>query len=232
MVLVSPSSSARSPTALAPCHCRGRVPFGTLYPFLGVTGDESIKLVRYTLDGKPHSATRRRPYPARAIRTAALSHGRHVLEAEIILKSGETRLRSARFSVARLFVAPGTFGESCTKVAPCGQFGLAFAHAAPGQVVEVAPGDYGSQTITGTKAPPGVTFKLVSGDAVRPVSRSMPAISRLRGRCGLGWATYPDAHHVTFKNVKHEGAFAIWSSDFVSLIGGESYCPRRAELRM
>jgi hypothetical protein len=50
---------------------------------------------------------------------------------------------------ATLFVAPGgDDGGPCGADAPCGTFDAAYHRARPGQVVQLAGGDYGSQTLT------------------------------------------------------------------------------------
>jgi hypothetical protein len=130
----------------------------------------------------------------------------------------------ASFSSVRLFAAPAGIGTTCTGAAPCGSLQQAYTAAQPGQVVELAPGDYGAQAIAGTKAAPGVTLQLPSGDAAVKLELHASHLT-FQGPIRMGWRAYPDAQHVTFRNVRHEGFFGIWSADHISLIGGESYCP-------
>jgi hypothetical protein len=68
-----------------------------------------------------------------------------------------------------------------------------------------------------------VTFKFASGTATARLSIHASYVT-FDGPMRLGWTAYQDSHHVTFKNVVHVGSFAIWSADYVSMIGGESYC--------
>lgn len=219
-LLVSTSPDRANPVAL-----RGLAPFGTLYPFLKVTGDGAVVRVRYQLDGKPIATTRRSPYPSRPIRATELAHGAHVLEARAVVKGGHERVLRARFTSSRRFVAPAAAGTTCTQASPCGLLQRAYDVAAPGQVVEVAGGDYGEQAITGTKQAPGVTFLLPAGDAAARLELRASYIT-FHGPMRLGWTAYREAQHLTFRGVKHEGYFGIWSADHVALIGGESYCDR------
>jgi hypothetical protein len=220
LTLLASTSADRSSAS----PLRGRAPFGTLHAFLDVRGKGRVTRVRYVLDGKALSATRRRPYAARPISPTRLSHGPHVLEAHVAVR-GEphTRVIRARFTSVRLFSSPSGAGTTCTQASPCSDLGAAYAAAAPGQVVELAPGDYGTQGLSGTKAAPGVTFHLPLGDAVADLDIHASYVT-FTGPIRLGWRAYADAHHLTFRDVRHEGFFAIWSADNVSLIGGESYC--------
>jgi hypothetical protein len=61
-----------------------------------------------------------------------------------------------RLPAASLFVAPGgDDGGGCTADAPCGSFDAAYHAARPGQVVQLAGGDYRSQTLTTDPAKAG-----------------------------------------------------------------------------
>ncbi len=63
------------------------------------------------------------------------------------------------------FVAPGGGGGACTAQAPCGTFDAAYRAAAPGEVVQVAAGSYGSQQIPAgvAKSAPAVVFQPAGG---------------------------------------------------------------------
>ncbi len=90
-------------------------------------------------------------------------------------------------------------------------------------MIAVGNGTYAKQSITGSKAAPGVTFSLASGDASAGLDIHATNITFF-GAMRLDWRTYSDASGITFKNVKHEW-FGIWSSTNVGMYGGESYCP-------
>ena len=61
-------------------------------------------------------------------------------------------------------VAPNGSGSACTAAAPCGSFDAAYRAAAPGDVVEVAPGSYSAQRIPALGKPgPDVEFRSASG---------------------------------------------------------------------
>lgn len=71
-------------------------------------------------------------------------------------------------SAATRYVAPGATGTSCTQLAPCGSLDAGYQSSQPGDTVEVADGNYGSQTVVG-KHPVGsakVVFQPASGATV------------------------------------------------------------------
>jgi hypothetical protein len=63
------------------------------------------------------------------------------------------------------FVSAGGSGSACTAPAPCGSFDAAYRAAAPGEVVQVAAGTYGSQQIPSgvAKTAPAVVFQPAGG---------------------------------------------------------------------
>ena len=63
------------------------------------------------------------------------------------------------------FVSAGGSGSACTAQAPCGTFDAAYRAAAPGEVVQVAAGSYGSQQIPSgvAKSAPAVVFRPAGG---------------------------------------------------------------------
>jgi hypothetical protein len=77
---------------------------------------------------------------------------------------------TAAASAADLYVSPsGSDGASCAPSAPCASVNRAYRAAKPGQVVEVAAGSYGSQSITydGSKAAgPNVVIQPAPGASV------------------------------------------------------------------
>jgi hypothetical protein len=59
-----------------------------------------------------------------------------------------------------VFLSPsGSDGNPCSRSAPCRSFQRGFSVAEPGQGVQLAGGNYGNQSIRGTKPAPGVTFE-------------------------------------------------------------------------
>jgi hypothetical protein len=84
------------------------------------------------------------------------------------LAAGICLIGAGSASAAPTYVAPaGSDGSSCTQVAPCASIGRAYQLAAPGQVVFVAGGQYGSQTIpNGGK--PGAPVVIQAAPGTRP----------------------------------------------------------------
>ncbi len=100
----------------------------------------------------------------------------------LMLPGARAAHRSPKATLPHLFVATtGTDTSTCTKSSPCASFGRAYRVAAPGQVIEVAGGTYGPQTILNDprktsgpnvviRAAAGATVNLVGppqGDALR-----------------------------------------------------------------
>jgi hypothetical protein len=71
-------------------------------------------------------------------------------------------------AAADRYVSTSGSGGSCTAAAPCGSFNAAYAVAAPGEVVHVAGGSYGGQSLNaGAKASgPRVVFQPAPGASV------------------------------------------------------------------
>ena len=77
-------------------------------------------------------------------------------------------------AAADRYVSTSGSGGSCTAAAPCGSFGQAYAVAAPGEVVHVAGGSYGGQSLTGSKpSGPRVVFQPAPGASVTVGSLSV-----------------------------------------------------------
>jgi hypothetical protein len=95
---------------------------------------------------------------------------------------------------ASLYVSPsGTDNNSCSQSAPCRSFDRAYRVAQPGQVVQVAAGSYGAQSI------PKDSRKTSDADVVfQPASGAAVSISDLE----------VFGNHVTFKNMKAD----IWAA--------------------
>src|SRR5690242_11657718 len=90
---------------------------------------------------------------------------------------GSRRAAGAAVATAFLALLPGTagavvrhvspigsdFGACTSEVAACQSIGYAYAQSAPGDLVEVAAGEYGRQEIQGLMAPPGVLYDMDPG---------------------------------------------------------------------
>ena len=63
----------------------------------------------------------------------------------------------------QVYLSPsGSDSNPCSAAAPCRSLDRAYDLAAPGDVIELACGAYGSQSVTGTKGDPGVVFRSAS----------------------------------------------------------------------
>jgi hypothetical protein len=128
---------------------------------------------------------------------------------------------------ATLLVSPlGADTSPCTAAAPCLSFDRAYHVAKPGQVVELAAGDYGSQEIfaDGSKtSPTDVVFRPQAGAAVTltgglDVHGSHVAFERLT--VNGHWQTFHETDDVTFRGVTVNGVILTQSSSNISILGG------------
>jgi hypothetical protein len=122
---------------------------------------------------------------------------------------------------ATQYVTPAGSGAVCSSVAPCGSFDAAFDAAAAGDTVDVSPGAYGSQTITGSKAAPvvfdgnGASIGGLTTLATNLTIRDITAT-------GWGWENpvTPPAH-VRLENVSLSGRVYLDDGGTdISMIGG------------
>lgn len=136
---------------------------------------------------------------------------------------------SARAAVAAdLFLsASGSDSNACTQTAPCKSFDRVYRLAKPGQVVELASGTYGGQTIgiDSTKtSPDDVLFRPASGATVSAaylhVYGSHIEIRNIRLTSWPGWRTWRSADDVTLRELTAP-KFTILGSSHVSVIGGD-----------
>ena len=132
---------------------------------------------------------------------------------------------AASAEAATRYLAPsGSDGSACSQAAPCQSFDRAYRVAAPGDVVQLAGGSYGSQTIgiDGSKTSAAdVVFRPVSGAQVHVAYLSVEG--RHVGFENLetsGWHVRPDADDVTFRNVDSSERIFISSATNVSVYGG------------
>jgi hypothetical protein len=106
------------------------------------------------------------PYPsARRGESSTPARGRGPLRPKALLKSiisaGALLVALPGASgAATLAVSPsGSDSGSCTSAAPCQSFNKAFSVAQPGDTVSLGSGSYGGQSVSGSKAAPGVTLR-------------------------------------------------------------------------
>ena len=124
------------------------------------------------------------------------------------------------------YVAPGgSDSGQCTQAAPCGSFARAYAVASAGDVVEVAGGSYGGQTIDQTPKAngPAVVFQPANGASVTLSSVNIVRASYLELRnFTVTSSTYnrQGAQWITYRGVKMR-QFFIRGSDHVSYIDSE-----------
>jgi hypothetical protein len=77
-------------------------------------------------------------------------------------------IAAAPASAATFYVAPGGGGSLCSVGSPCGSIGQAYGLAAPGDVVSVAGGTYGSQVLSGDKgSSTPVTVQVAAGQTAQ-----------------------------------------------------------------
>ena len=96
----------------------------------------------------------------------------------------------AAASAATLYVSTsGSDSAACTSAAPCKSFDRAYRQAAPGDVVQVAAGTYGGQSIPSLGRPaPDIEFKPAAGATVSMSSLSLNADNFImRGMSVGGW---------------------------------------------
>ncbi len=104
-----------------------------------------------------------------------------------LITAGAMAALPAAASAATKYISPmGSDTAACTSVAPCKSFDRGYRQAAPGDVVEMAGGTYGGQTIPAIagRALPAVEFRPAIGASVT-VSGSLSI----------------DGNHVTVRNV-------------------------------
>ena len=149
---------------------------------------------------------------------------RLLASALILLASGVVACTSGSGAPPRahLLVTPsGSDGNACTASAPCRSFDRAYQVARPGQIVEVAGGDYPAQTITGTKAAPKVVFQPRHGATVNVASVKVRADNlELRSMKMVSWDVYEQSAGFTARNLD-VGWFGVWGSKDTSVIGGD-----------
>lgn len=146
---------------------------------------------------------------------------------------------------ATRFLSPsGSDDSTCTQAAPCRSLDRAYKVARPGEVVELAGGGYGAQTITrdATKTGAGcasannpsacVVFRAAAGSTAAFGSLKLGPGGRVDGPSGImlvadadrqltsGYTDVLQAHETVIAGVRHVGFYIAGTTD-VSIVGGE-----------
>ncbi|MGZ4412329.1 MAG: hypothetical protein ACXVY8_09380, partial [Gaiellaceae bacterium] len=138
-------------------------------------------------------------------------------------------------SGASVFISPsGSDSNACTSAAaPCRTFDRAYHVAKPGQLVEMAAGEYGGQTLTydSTKvnASSNVVFKPAAGATVKAsgelsvrASTSQPVAHLEIDNVRVSDVYFKYANYITLRNVDM-GFFFLRGTIGVQIIGGENF---------
>lgn len=129
-------------------------------------------------------------------------------------------------AVAVMLAVGGNVAPAASMLTPGQSWDAAYDAAQPGDVIEVADGSYPSQSITGTKAAPGVTFHGGSGVTVDMSGQNSISADNIvfDGPMRMSWITSRNSDNVTFRGVTHTW-FGLQSSTHTSLLGGQVMCP-------
>ncbi len=141
--------------------------------------------------------------------------------------SGSTSACAPPAGGANVFVSTsGSDAASCSQAAPCLSFNRAYRIAAPGQVVEVAGGSYGAQTIGADASKTSgsdVVFRPAAGASVTVTSFDLHAshleLRDIRYTSSPFLRTWRDVDDVTFRNLTGP-MFTVMGSSNVSFLGG------------
>jgi hypothetical protein len=124
-------------------------------------------------------------------------------------------------AATRYMSATGTDSGSCsTSSSPCRTIGYAYNQAAAGDVVQVAAGSYGAQTVTGTKASPGVVFDLSPSAYFTDVGVNATWVEFRNGRIDdYGWWSGAIPSNVTMRNITAK-TVSMNGGTNISILGG------------
>jgi len=124
---------------------------------------------------------------------------------------------------ASVFLSPsGSDGRPCTKAAPCRSFARAYQVAQLGQVVELAGGSYGDQTMSGSAKGNGaaIVFRPAAGAKATTGSVTLNGQNHIEFQnIAMSDWYIRYAKDVTFRNVTTR-FFFVRSSDSVNILGG------------
>jgi hypothetical protein len=123
------------------------------------------------------------------------------------------------------FVAPaGNDGAACSQAAPCKSFDRAYKAAAPGDVVEVAGGDYGSQSISAEDKASADVVHFVPAAGARPHLADLVIFASHIEVAGVksdgGWYVKPGADDVTLRDIEASTWYAVRDASNVRILGG------------
>ena len=125
-------------------------------------------------------------------------------------------------SSGTVYLSPsGADGNPCSQAQPCRSFSRGYAVAQLGQAVELAGGDYGDQSFSGSKSGSGVvTFRPAAGATVTTGHLSLNGQTNLEFR-DMKMDDYYIKYtkNITFRNVTTR-FFFVRSSDTINILGG------------
>lgn len=125
---------------------------------------------------------------------------------------------------ASVFLSPnGSDRNPCTRSAPCLSFDRAYRVADPGEIVEVAGGEYSRQRLErddSKRALQDVVFRPAAGARVRTGNIEVYGSHlEIRSMSVGGWYAKAEANDVTFRNVRTSDLF-VNSAKNIRVIGG------------
>jgi hypothetical protein len=120
-------------------------------------------------------------------------------------------------AAAALVLTVGGQAATTRTVAPGQSWDACYDASAPGDICDILAGAHPGQTITGTKADPGVTFQ--GAGSVSSLDLRATGVT-FDGLTIGSWKTTGAAGRLTFRNTS-SGWFGLWSADDVQMIGGD-----------
>ena len=144
----------------------------------------------------------------------------------IVAAAPATAPRSTSAPGGLLYLSPtGSDSNPCTQALPCLSFDRAYHRAQPGQLVELAAGAYGDQTLNvdsgKSSATAAVVFRPAAGASVTVGNVDFYGRQiELRDMTLQGWRSFHAADHITLRRIV-SGAFYLWGSSNISVLGGE-----------
>lgn len=133
---------------------------------------------------------------------------------------------AATAPTAAVFLSPsGSDANACTRTAPCASFDRAYRAAQPGQIVELAAGEYPEQMINPDSSKTSaahVLFRPAAGASVTVDGMTVDGSHiTMQGFTVKGdWQTDQVTNDVTFRNLTVNGGIFANSSSNISVIGG------------
>lgn len=151
-ILVAPSSDPSLTTTLN----RARIGERSV---VTVATEPGVRRVTFYVDDprvtRPRAVRTRAPFSISRGSKAwavALSPGRHLMVAKVVMKDRTSRTLRAAYTVVRLYLSPsGVDSNPCSQTARCRSLERGYAYAPPGGIVELAEGAYGCDPIDGDR---------------------------------------------------------------------------------